>query len=63
VHGVRYLAEGPSVSLLVGFLAAYWFATDTSDSPDAEKLRQTPPGFAPSDLSPAQIVSLRAENV
>jgi hypothetical protein len=63
VHGVRYLAEGPSVSLLVGFLAAYWFATDTSDSPDAETLRKTPPGFATSDLSPAQIVSLRAEKV
>jgi hypothetical protein len=51
------------VSLLLGFLAAYWFATDTSDSPDAETLRKTPPGFATSDLSPAQIVSLRAEKV
>ncbi len=31
-RGVKYFAEGSSVALLVGFIAAYWFATDTTDS-------------------------------
>jgi glycosyl transferase family 87 len=34
-HGVRYLAEGSSGALLLGFLAAYWYATDPIGSADA----------------------------
>jgi hypothetical protein len=37
-HGVRYLAEGSSVALLLGFLAAWWFAIDPSASAAAEQL-------------------------
>ena len=31
-NGLKYLAEGPSVALLLGFLAAYWLATDPNYS-------------------------------
>jgi hypothetical protein len=34
-RGVRYLAEGSSVALLLGFLASYWFASDTIGSAEA----------------------------
>jgi len=51
-HGVRYLAEGSSVALLLGFLAAYWFAVDTTLTADAEKPGHAPPVFAPPDRTP-----------
>lgn len=37
-RGIKYLAEGSSVALLLGFLAAYWFATDAIGlATDAER--------------------------
>jgi hypothetical protein len=59
-HGVRYLAEGSSVALLLGFLAAWWFAIDPSASAAAEQLSPAPPAFVPSARAPAQVVSLRS---
>jgi hypothetical protein len=34
-RGVKYLAEGSSLALLLGTLAAFWFATDSTGSPEA----------------------------
>jgi alpha-1,2-mannosyltransferase len=59
-HGIRYLAEGSSVALLLAFLAAWWFATDLAGSAEVKKVSRTPPACAPADQSPAQIVSLRS---
>jgi len=58
--GVKYLAEGSSVALLLGYLAAWWFATDPAGSAAVKKVSRTPPAFVPADQSPAQIVSLRS---
>jgi hypothetical protein len=59
-HGVRYLAEGSAVALLLGFIAAWRFATDRIDAPAAENLSQPAPAFVPADHAPAQVVSLRS---
>ncbi len=32
-RGVRYLAEGSSIALLIGFMAAYWLASDDPSAP------------------------------
>lgn len=44
--GLRYLAEGSSVALLLGFLAAYWFATDAPNATPAQAFNDSPPAFA-----------------
>ena len=41
-RGVRYFAEGSSIALLIGFLAAYWFAADTTISESTEQSRVQP---------------------
>lgn len=61
-YGVKYLAEGSSVALLLGFLAAEWLATDKTDSMEADKLRELSPTFAPSNSCASQGVSIRASN-
>ena len=57
-RGVRYLAEGSSLALLLGFLAAYWFATDTADSAEHPGLSQT----TPSRLSDSSFAASRPSN-
>jgi hypothetical protein len=61
-YGVKYLAEGSSIALLLGFLAAEWLATDNADSMEADKLRQLSPTFAPSNSCASQAASIRASN-
>jgi hypothetical protein len=39
-RGVWLMAEGSSVALLIGFLAAYWFAADTVNSAEPESSNQ-----------------------
>lgn len=59
-YGVRYTAEASSVALLIGFLAAYWFAADTTDLEDLKRWGQAPMAFAPSDHFHTQIDPLRS---
>jgi len=59
-HGLRYLAEGSSIALLLGFLTAWWFATGTVASADGEKLSPMPVASFPPDRLTAQTVPLRS---
>ena len=44
-HGVKYLAEGSTVALLLGFLAAWWLATDSIGSMEPESRMQPSPAM------------------
>jgi len=45
-HGLRYLAEGSAVALLLGFLATYWFATDAPNAAPTKAFNDSPRTFA-----------------
>jgi hypothetical protein len=59
-HGLRYLAEGSSIALLLGFLAAWWFATDTVAATDGGKLSAISVASLPPDRLLVQTVPLRS---
>jgi len=44
-HGIKYLAEGSSVALLLGFLAAWWLATESIGSRGRENRMQPSPAM------------------
>jgi hypothetical protein len=61
-HGVKYLAEGSTIALLLAFLAAEWLAIDTTDSIEGEELTQPSPTFARSSLYASRGITVRARN-
>jgi hypothetical protein len=59
-QGVKYLAEGSTLALMLGFFAAVWLVTDTTGSAQSENPERAPLAIDPRSLSASQGIAARS---